>query len=340
MNAPWIELPDGFASDPQKKAVRDAIYACELVAAAIATFDFFSCLSKSPADAHTICASMGLTERVTDVMLTLFSAMGLVEKQQDTFHVTESAPQILDSLSPWYRDQAAFAERPVHGVIREVLRTGEPAVWAKGEKPWAEMIENELFARRFLKTMDAHGAYLAPSLAACLDFSNHSRLLDIAGGSGIYSCHIVQKHPTMKATVVEKSPVDRVTLEYIAERGCLGFVDVTTANIFSESLPTGYDVHLWSNALHDWDTATVKQLIEKSYTALPPGGIIVIHDSHINRQKTGPLAVANYSVFLVVSTNGKCYSLAEIEGLLGETGFQDATCRDTVFNHSIVTALK
>ena len=89
MTPRWIELADHVGSDPQNKAARDAVYACELVAAAIATFDFFSWLSKTPAELHTICASLGLTERVADVMLTLFSAMALVERRQDYFSLRD-----------------------------------------------------------------------------------------------------------------------------------------------------------------------------------------------------------------------------------------------------------
>jgi hypothetical protein len=340
MDTPWMEITDDVGSDLQKAAVRDAVYGCELVATAVASFDFFSWLGKSPAEPATIQASWNLTERTTDVMLTLFSAMGLVEKRQELFYVTENAPAILESLSAWFLDEASFAERPVHGVIQEVLRTGKPAGWTRGEEPWKQMMKSETFARRFLETMDSRGSYLAPAVAASLDLARHHRLLDIAGGSGIYACDIVQRHPHLRATVVEKSPVDSVTREYIVERGCSESVDVAAGDIFSGALPEGYDVHLWSNALHDWDSATVKQLLAKSFEALPVGGMVVIHDSHTNRKKTGPLPVANYSVFLMTSTEGKCYSIAEMEAFLAGVRFRDAACHDTVLSHSVITAVR
>ena len=68
--------------------------------------------------------------------------------------------------------------------------------------------------------------------------------------------------------------------------------------------------------------------------------MIVIHDSHITRSKHGPLPVANYSVFLMASTEGKCYSVAEIESFLTEAGFKDANCADTALNHSAIVALE
>jgi hypothetical protein len=111
-------------------------------------------------------------------------------------------------------------------------------------------------------------------------------------------------------------------------------------DIFADRLPDGYDVHLWSNALHDWDSPTIRALLKKSFSALPDGGKVVIYDSHINREKTGPLPVANYSVFLMTSTEGKCYSVAEMEDFLAEAGFHDPAWQPAAQNHSAVIAIK
>jgi SAM-dependent methyltransferase len=340
MSEHWIELPHDVGTDVHRAAVRDAVYGTELLSVAVTSFDFFTSLSESPAEAASIRASWNLTERTADVMLTLFSAMGLIEKRGDVFHIADEAPGILESLSPWFQRDESFAERPIHGVVEEVLRTGRPAGWSQGEKPWTQMMEDEAFARRFLKTMDSRGAYLAPAVAAQLDLKSRHRLLDVAGGSGIYTCHIARKHPHLKSTIIEKSSVVPVTQEYIADGGLRGSIDVAAGDLFSGALPEGYDVHLWSNVLHDWDAPTVEQLLKNSFSALPKGGMIVIHDSHVNREKTGPLPVANYSVFLMTSTEGKCYSIGEMEGFLSEAGFNESSYGDTALHHSLITAFK
>jgi hypothetical protein len=72
------------------------------------------------------------------------------------------------------------------------------------------------------------------------------------------------------------------------------------------------DVHLFSNVLHDWDKDRVELLLEKSFAVLPKGGMIIVHDDHINAEKTGPLPVAEYSALLMTITEGKCYSEKEM----------------------------
>jgi SAM-dependent methyltransferase len=165
-------------------------------------------------------------------------------------------------------------------------------------------------------------------------------LLDIAGGSGIYACSIVARHPHLLATVLERSPVDRLTSRCLAERGFADKISVKTADMFKDPFPGDCDIHLFSNVLHDWDFPRVRELLDKSYSALPAGGMLVIHDAHVNAEKTGPLPVAAYSALLMTITEGKCYSVGEMEQLLKEAGFADIKHEETAADRSIITCRK
>lgn len=323
---------------------RDGIYAPELVAAATVGLDFFSWLGKSPADLATICSSLGLAERPADVMLTLFCAMGYVAKKAGVFHLTELAREFLVRESPWFIGPyyTHMADRPIYQGLLETLRTDKPGGWVgvKARKPWAESMLDDTFAEQFTGTMDCRGLYVGPVLAERLDLNGWSHLLDIAGGSGIYTCCIAAAHPHMKATVFERPPVDRVAAKCIAKRGYKDRVSVTAGDMFADPLPTGCDVHLWSNAFHDWDASTIRRLIDKSFAALPPGGLVVVHDRHLNREKTGPLRIAAHSVFLMAATQGRYYSIAEIEDFLGAAGFRGPEYREVTLGYSAITARK
>ncbi len=285
---------------------RDGLYAVDLLTAAITGLDLFTWLSRNPADQKTLCAHFGITERPTDVMLTLFTAMGYLERRGERFHLTEKAREHLVSDSPWFLGPyyASLKQRPVCQDMLNVLRTGRPANWGsyKDEKEW--------------------------------------HLLDIAGGSGIYSCAFVAHHPRLRATVLEKPPVNGVATRCIAQRGFADRVSVVARDMFAEPFPADCDVHLYSNVLHDWDEPLVKQLLKKSFAALPGNGLIVVHDAHINEDKTGPLPVAAYSALLMNITEGKCYSVAEMQGYLQEAGFGPAEYFPTAADRSVMTAAK
>jgi hypothetical protein len=334
------------ATDPTSiYRYRDGLYAADLLTVAVSHLDFFSWLNEhSPADLAAICKGLDVRERPADVMLTLLAAMGLLKSEQGMFTLTHMAREHLVKSSPWniapYFDSTR--DRPVCRDMVTVLRTGKPANWAslKDEKEWAKAMENETFANQFTAAMDCRGVYLGPALAMKLQCSNHRHLLDIAGGSGIYACAILARHPHLRATVLEKPPVNKITSRMLAQRRLSDRIAVQTGDMFAGPLPQGCDIHLFSNVLHDWDTDKVDYLLQKSFSTLPPGGMVIIHDAHINAAKTGPLPVAAYSALLMTLTEGKCYSEKEMAHLLSQAGFSDVSYSATAADRSILVAHK
>ena len=201
-------------------------------------------------------------------------------------------------------------------------------------------MRSESFADNFTRMMHCRGLFHGPALAKRLELDGRRRLLDIGGGSGVYACSILAKHQFLTASIFEKPPVDEITRRYLSAMGFAKRTDVISGDMLADPLPAGYDVHLYSNVLHDWPDETVRKLLSKSFSALPRDGMIAIHDSHINRKKTGPLAVAAYSVLLMASTEGKCYSISEIEKFLREAGFANIRFRETAADRSVITARK
>jgi hypothetical protein len=324
---------------------RDGLYAADLLTAAIVEFDFFTWLAAHPSDHATICRTLGLASRPVDVMLTLFAANGFIRREADgTFQPTALAREHLDSTSPFFLGPyyASLKERPVVKDFVTILRTDRPANWGsyKNEKTWTEAMLTDEFATSFTAAMDCRGFTLGPAMAKKIPAAGRIRLLDIAGGSGIYACTVVAHHPHLAATVFERPPVDGIARRMIAKRGYSDRVDVMAGDMFADALPRDHDIHLFSNVLHDWDVEKVRPLLAASFGALPSGGLLVIHDAHLNADKSGPLPVAAYSALLMSVTEGKCYSITEMEALLTEAGFHTVKFEPTAADRSILTALK
>jgi len=323
---------------------RDGLYAADLLACALVYLDLFTWLNKNPSAAEEICRHFSITPRPTDVMITLFVAMGFLERQGGKVALTGLGREHLIRSSPWFIGPyyASLKDRPVCKDFLQVLRTDKPANWGsfKNEKEWARAMEDPAFADSFTAAMDCRGVYLSQAVAKALNCAGKHKLLDIAGGSGIYACSIVTHHPHLGATVFEKAPVHKVAAAAIAKRGCAEKVDVIDGDMFAQSLPQGFDLHLYSNVLHDWNEATVDALIKKSFEALTQGGTLIIHDVIINEQKTGPLPNAAYSAMLMHATEGKCYSLGEYQSVLGRAGFTNFHFQNTAADRSILTAQK
>ncbi|HLF34497.1 MAG TPA: methyltransferase [Cyclobacteriaceae bacterium] len=322
---------------------RDSIYTTDLLVVAIGHLDFFSRIGESPSNIVAIRNKFQIKDRPADVMLTLFKSMGLIELKKDIYHLTDVARDYLttkspQSLVPYF---STLTERAEVSKMLEVLRTGKPAGWShkKGEELVLAM-ENDEFAERFTSGMDSRGSYFAPGLTSAFDFSKFRSVLDIAGGSGKYAITIKEKFPGIRAGLLEKSPVDKVVRRMLKKKGLSSFIEVYEGDMFQSEFPIGFDIHLYSHVIHDWDIDEIRILAGKSRESLNPGGMIMIHDTHLDKDKRGPLSVAEYSVLVMFATPGKCYSVGEMEEILTSEGFKNIRYKPTIWNRSIITGIK
>jgi len=306
---------------------RDGLYAEDLLILALVRMDFFTALAAEPTDLEGLRQRHQLHERPADVMVTLFRAMGLIKWCNGRYEVTETAREHLVSTSRWFLGPyyESLVDRPVVKDLQRVLQTDKPANWGSqtSQPDWHKAMEKPDFARQFTQAMDCRGVFLARALAEHLPIGESRSLLDIAGGSGIYACSLCAHFPELRATVLEKPPVDAICAQAIAARGFSDRVQVVAGDMLNAPLPRGHDLHLYSNVLHDWDVPVVRDLLARSFEALPSGGRLLIHDAFLNRDKSGPLHVAEYSVMLMHATQGRCYGVGEMETWLRATGFVD-----------------
>jgi cyclopropane fatty-acyl-phospholipid synthase-like methyltransferase len=195
------------------------------------------------------------------------------------------------------------------------------------------------FADTFSAAMDARGRYLGPPLAEALRDLKPKRILDIGGSSGVYACSLVTALPETAAAVLDMPSVVDFSRSSIAARGLSDRVDVIAGDMF-DSLPDGFDVHLYSNVLHDWGTDDIARFAANSFAALPSGGLLVDHDMHIDDDKSGPLRQAEFSVRMMLITAGKCYSTPELAEIFTGAGFAEVTHTPTTAGYSVVVARK
>jgi hypothetical protein len=318
--------------------LREGAYAGDLMVAAIAELDLFTRLGerwRSPAE---IAAMLGLEERPTRVMCDLLESLELLERDGDTVTPSPAARAYLTAgapgdLRPYF---ASLSERPAVRELAGVLRTGTPAPWSSSEdgEDWAARLEDPGFAEEFTAAMDARGRVLAPALAQALSDVPARRVLDIAGGSGVYASALLDARPDLAVSVLERPPVDRVARTLLGRRS-YDSIEVIAGDMFGD-LPGGHDLHLFAHVLHDWDVPAVESLLRASFDALPRGGWVVDYDAHLG---TGPdLPIAAYSALLMHATEGRCYAVGEISALMRVAGFVDVAVRRTIGDRSAVSA--
>lgn len=328
---------------------RDRQYAADMLAVAIGKLNLFTWLAEnSHASTDEIQAHFRLATRPLDVLLTLCRASGLIQTDSESglHQLTPLGSEHLVDSSPWFLGPyyAPIVDSPIAQGCLNVLQHDRPANWqAKEEtKDWHESMMDDSFAQSFTALMNCRGTAMGQALAdRSSEFIAGCRhLLDIAGGSGIYASTLIAKHPGLRATVMEQPPVDEIARQEIQRHSLEDRIEVVAGDLFSDGWPSGCDVALLSNVLHDWDFPEIRKIVQRTADALPSGGRLIIHETFLADDKTGPLPVAEYSVLLANITQGKCYSVAEYTDVLSDCGFEVGSYSETIADRGYVTAIK
>ena len=126
-----------------------------------------------------------------------------------------------------------------------------------------------------------------------------------------------------------------------APRRGLGSLELERLEPVSEQDPSpAVDLHFYGQIYHDWPPEKCQFLTRKSFESLESGGRIVLHEKLLNDEKTGPFAIAAFSIAMLLWTEGEQYSGRELSTMLAEVGFIDIEVKPTWGYWSIVTGRK
>lgn len=323
-------------------------YGTELLTAAVAHFQLFSRLAQQPLSRRTLGQQLGLAERPTVVLTTALLAMGLLEQRGKDLHL---APQAREHLLPGGElDVGDYiglaANSPGVREMVERLRTNQPANLGSAEGTayiyrdgMASAMDQAASARHFTMALAGRAKNVAPVLAERLDLATSTHLLDLGGGTGIYSIALLQKYPGLRASVLDRPEVLKITADLARDYGVQDRLTCVPGDMFREPLPA-CDAVLLSNVLHDWDVPECQALLRRASGVLAPGGKLILHDVFLNDALDGPLPIALYSAALFTLTEGRAYSAAEYTTWLRELGLQPQPVQSTLIHCGALVAVK
>ncbi len=314
--------------------------------------------------AAAVAAEARTEPRATEITLNALAALGLIEKEAPenreeplpggAFRLTPLAQKHLTEggegdFRPFIRFEASHRERWHH--LEETIATGEPY----GLDHMHQSSEQE--TRRFIDAMESIGRARGDveALVKRLSLGRAVHLLDVGGGSAVYSLAFLEKHPHLNVTLIDLAPTLEVTREYIEKapdsvQRRIRLVEcdynqdpipdppptsslpddlLSTMRIPKELYPRlsdGYDVAWVSNILHGEDEANNKQLAARLYPALRPGGRVIIKEHILDDTLTRPENGALFALHMLIATRkGRCYGFNEVRRWYEDAGFADVT---------------
>lgn len=278
----------------------------------------FEALADSPTTIDGLAARTGLTRRAARISADAMVALGLLEREGDTYRNGPVAAAFLSGSGPAdLRPFLRFWDKISYPTMGELSK-------ALAEGPSREIFELDDELQEVASAgIEAILAGPAAALPKTLDFSRHQRLLDVGGGTGSWSIAVTQAYPHLAATVFELPVVAEVARERIAATGLAARIDVVVGDAMSSALPEGYDVFLLANLIHYWSPDENRALLRRARGAAETGSSLLLADFWTDPTHTKPVQAALMAgEFAVHLRNGDVYSVEEIQDWLGETGWR------------------
>lgn len=310
------------------------VYGNELLTAAVCHLNVFPPLADGPKSLTQLRSAAGLAERPATVLLVALRAMGLIAGDwPDRLTLTPIADEHLLPGGAFYVGDYVGLSADAPGVMEMVRRlrqnTATPETTDTGvattaftfrEGAGESAMDHEASARKLTLALAGRAKNVAPALAANVDLAGVRTLLDVGGGTGIYSLALLRANPELRAMIWDRPEVLKVAAEFAAEHRLQDRVELRAGDMFADAVPAGCDAMLVSNILHDWDVPECRRLVRRLADALPAGGRLMIHDVFLNDTMDGPLPIALYSAALFSVTEGRAYSGGEYRAMLRDAG--------------------
>jgi 2-polyprenyl-3-methyl-5-hydroxy-6-metoxy-1,4-benzoquinol methylase len=290
-----------------------------------ASHALFTRLETGTDTAEKLAVDAGISRRGAQALLDGLVGLGLVEVHEGRYRNTpEAAAFLVEGRPDCLGDFAQLKLSHVNslGALPEVVASGAPvrATVEVADNPHWETLVTALAAQ------SVPVARLAAETLRLADAGEIS-ILDIGGGSGVFSAVWLGLNPTARATQLDWAPINAIARRLVAERGVADRFTCVDGDLHTTDYGTAaHDLVVYSNIAHQEGEAQNTEILTRIRAALKPGGTLVISDYVVDDDRSGPpFALVFAAEMLLKSKDGRTWRQADYQAWLGAAGFQDVT---------------
>jgi SAM-dependent methyltransferase len=308
---------------PPATAVWEAIEGCGryhvlLAALELGLFDTVGQLG--PCTSETAAARLGVSAPHLGVLLDAVVALGLLDQCRGRYELNDVARRYLTSDS---RASMAGLVPVAPGPLRnwsrlaDTVRKGRPAapIDDDPEAFYVALVEGT-FATTWRCATSADSRIRYSALPA-------ARILELGAGGAPWSIAVLAACPQGQALVNDLPRVLAVAGNNLADHGVAGRAELRPGDYHQIPIEAGdYDLAVLGHVCRAEEPAGARHLIERAFTALRPGGRVVIADYFCDPgHKKDQHAVMMAATMIASTAHGSAYTADEVGDWLRGAGF-------------------
>jgi len=306
------------------KAILDLVrgFQPSCVVIAGAELDVFTILHAKPMTAAQLARRIKGDLRATIVLLDALAAIRLLDKESGRKPVYRVPSAVAEVLTETGSQSMLGMARHLGNCLRSwgqlasVVLRGKPAT----RRPSVRGAGGDLAS--FIRAMHEISEPMAMPLTTSLGPLKFTHLLDLGGASGTWTIPFLRLNPEACATIFDQPDVIPMARRLMKKVGLVSRVRLVPGDFLSNTMPAGADLAWVSAIVHQNSRPQNRAMFAKVFSALAPGGRILIRDIVMDPSRTRPAGGALFAVNMLVATpRGGTFTFDELHEDLSSAGF-------------------
>jgi SAM-dependent methyltransferase len=331
------------AESPQPILEATWAFASTQVVCTALELDLFTCIEQGHSTVEALARETGSSTRGLRILLDALVGLKYLERCSCRYTPTPVASMYLSQKSSSYLGGFVLHSRQLQmnwARLTGVVRTGRApqAVESDGD-------HGEFFAQFVGGLYALHSPAAAVAAQALWPEAPLAgrRVLDVGGGSAVWSLAFARRDPHARVTIADwPSVIERVTKKCVARENANDRYEYLAGNFrhidFGESL---FDVGILGHICHSEGAARTQQLFARVHRALKPGGQILIADLIPDNERQTNVFPLLFAVNMLVNTEeGDTFTFAEYRQWLEAAGFDGVRTLETPALSPLIVAEK
>jgi predicted O-methyltransferase YrrM len=309
-------------------SVRDITFAFQQSRIILTAFELgiFTELDKGAKTSGEVAAALNADARAADRLMDALVSIGLLSKSENKFSNREPASDFLVKGKPGYLSGLMHTVNlwNAWSTLTESVRKGTSVIRESEKKSSNNWVEP------FIEAMHFRAQKQAPMDIALIDLDGVNTVLDLGGGSGVYSIAVARASDNAKITLFDLPDVIKLSKKYVEKEKLSDRIGFLSGDYKKDNIGSGYDLIFLSAIVHSNSYEENEALVKKCADALNEGGRVIIQDFLMSEDRTEPLLGAIFSLNMLVETKaGDTFTEKEISTWMENAGLKLIARKDT-----------